>query len=189
MVHSGLVYIHERNPRQLFEAISKLKGDAWIAEDNFELTLRASGHEETYTTWLKELGIGDVVKLKPPIPYREALQEMFDADGLLLLQGAGCNQQIPAKAYEYLRAHKPVLALTDETGDTAKLLLETRVANIAPLNDIEDIYKTILQFIEKIERSTVSKTDVLDISRIYRYSRENISADWVNHIECLSNDL
>ena len=189
VVHSGLVYIHERNPRQLFEAISKLKGDAWIAEDNFELTLRASGHEETYTTWLKELGIGDVVKLKPPIPYREALQEMFDADGLLLLQGAGCNQQIPAKAYEYLRAHKPVLALTDETGDTAKLLLETRVANIAPLNDIEDIYKTILQFIEKIERSTVSKTDVLDISRIYRYSRENISADWVNHIECLSNDL
>jgi len=186
MVHSGLVYIHERNPRQLFEAISKLKTDSRISGDNFELTLRASGHEDTYSTWLRELGIDDIVKLKPSIPYREALQEMLDVDGLLLLQGKGCNQQIPAKAYEYLRAQKPVLALTDETGDTARLLLENNVVNIAPLDNVQNIYVTILQFIEKTENTTDPVSHTPDMSR---YSRENISADWVNHIEHLLNGI
>lgn len=187
VLHSGLVYISERNPRQLFEAISQLKNDDQITEQNFELTLRASGHEKTYSTWLKELNIEDLVRLVPPIPYREALQEMFDADGLLLLQGAGCNQQIPAKAYEYLRTRKPVLALTDKSGDTARLLLETNVAHIAPLNDVEEIYQVILQFINKIQQSDASTSEAPCLSGIDRYSRENISAEWVNHIEPLVN--
>lgn len=185
VLHSGLVYISERNPRQLFEAISRLKDDTLITKNNFELTLRASGHEDTYSTWLKELDIDDVVKLKPAIPYREALQEMFDVDGLLLLQGAGCNQQIPAKAYEYLRAQKPVLALTDESGDTAKLLLENNVANFAPLDSVQDIYETLLLFIAKFNNTTRAASDTPDI---YRYSRENISANWVSHIEHLAKD-
>ena len=42
--------------------------------------------------------------------------------GLLLLQASNCNDQVPAKAYEYLRCHRPVLALTDPAGDTAELL-------------------------------------------------------------------
>lgn len=186
ILHSGLVYIHERNPRQLFEAISKLKHDFRITEVNFELTLRASGHEDTYTTWLNELQLDDIVNLKPPIPYREALQEMFDADGLLLLQGKGCNQQIPAKAYEYLRAQKPVLALTDKKGDTASLLQKNHVAYIAPLDDAEHIYKTIAQFIEKMDKTTEKVPDTPDISR---YSRENISTEWVNHIAKLLCNL
>lgn len=185
VVHSGLIYIHERNPRQLFEAISRLKADAHISRDNFELILRASGHENTYSTWLKELDIEDIVKLMPPIPYREALQEMFDADGLLLLQGAGCNQQIPAKAYEYLRSQKPVLALTDETGDTARLLMENNVADIAPLDSVPSIYMTTLQFIEKMEKNTSSVEETSDISR---YARENISANWVDRIRCVLNN-
>lgn len=185
VIHSGLVYISERNPRQLFEAISRLKNDSRITEQHFELTLRASGHEETYSNWLKELNIEDLVRLVPPIPYREALQEMFDADGLLLLQGDGCNQQIPAKAYEYLRAQKPVLALTDKSGDTAKLLLQTDVAHIAPLNDAKEIYQAILQFINKIQQSDASTNQGSPLSGIDRYSRENISSDWVSHIEGL----
>lgn len=182
VLHSGLVYISERNPRQLFEAISRLKNDNQITGQNFELTLRASGHEETYSSWLNELNIEDLVRLAPPIPYREALQEMFDADGLLLLQGDGCNQQIPAKAYEYLRAQKPVLALTDKSGDTAKLLLESDVANIAPLNDADEIYKAILDFIEKIKQPENPVTGAPNLSHIECYSRENISAKWVRDI-------
>jgi len=180
IVHSGLVYIHERNPRQLFEAICQLKDVGRLNPHNFELTLRASGHEETYSEWLEELGIKDLVMLKPPLSYREALQEMFDADGLLLLQGKGCNQQIPAKAYEYLRAQKPVLALTDETGDTARLLMENKVAHIAPMDDAQEIAKAIVQFIGSM-KETVNAT--LENPELEQYSRENISTVWVNKIQ------
>ena len=54
-------------------------------------------------------GIGDVVKLAAPLPYHDALAEMSQVDGLLLLQR---NQQIPAEPHEYLRAQRPILALT-----------------------------------------------------------------------------
>ena len=38
-------------------------------------------------------------------------------DGLMLLQADNCNYQIPAKAYEYIRSGKPVLALTPQEGE------------------------------------------------------------------------
>ena len=38
---------------------------------------------------------------------------MLRADGLLILQAANCNEQIPAKLYKYLRARRPIVALTD----------------------------------------------------------------------------
>ena len=41
----------------------------------------------------------------------DALQEMFDADALLILQAAEVGTQVPAKLYEYLRVGKPILAL------------------------------------------------------------------------------
>ena len=41
--------------------------------------------------------IADLVKLEPPIPYTQALEEMLGVDGLLLLQADNCNYQIPPK--------------------------------------------------------------------------------------------
>jgi len=75
------------------------------------------------------------------------LKEMLHADGLLLFQAAMCNHQIPAKFYEYLRAGRPVLGLTDPTGNTAAAMraAETdRIVNIADQNDIETGLRTFL---------------------------------------------
>ena len=60
--------------------------------------------------------------LAPPIGYGEALAEMISSDALLILQASNCNDQIPAKLYECLRARRPILGLTDPAGDTAAAL-------------------------------------------------------------------
>jgi hypothetical protein len=65
-----------------------------------------------------------VVLLAPALPYREALRETMDVDGLLVFQAANCNHQIPTKIYEYFRTRRPILALTDPSGDTAAALRE-----------------------------------------------------------------
>ena len=176
IVHSGLIYIQERNPRPLFLALASLKEGGLFKSRNVRFVLRASGHEDTYAAWIEELDIGSVVELVPAVPYREALQEMFNADGLLLMQGAGCNQQIPAKAYEYLRVQKPVLALTDDAGDTAALFREYGGANIAPLDCEERIAAEVKNFIYKLEQNRASPQDNVDVSR---FSRSSISSDWV----------
>jgi hypothetical protein len=92
-------------------------------------------------------GIENIVRLLPALPYREALQEAANADGLLLFQAACCNHQIPAKVFEYLRLAKPILALTSHDGDTAALLRQTGGATIVDLADWQAIYRVLPEFL------------------------------------------
>src|SRR5204863_7150606 len=99
---------------------------------------------------LAEQGLDDIVFLEPAIPYRDALAEMLAADGLLIFQAANCNHQIPAKIYEYLRARRPMLILTDAAGDTAAVVRAAGIDTMAPLDSAEAIERLLVDFIERI---------------------------------------
>ena len=147
LLHSGLVYPSERDPTQLFAALSALRHEGSISARTFRLMLRASGHEQLLARLIGEFGIADLVELGAPLAYRAALAEMLSADGLLLLQGANCNAQIPAKLYEYLRAQRPILALTDPAGDTASALRQAGINTIGRLDCSEDANAAIRNFL------------------------------------------
>lgn len=147
LVHSGVLYPEERDPRPFFAALARLKTEGVVRAANLQVLLRATGSDAYYAPQLKELGIADIVKLAPPVDYREALREMLCADGLLLLQAAMCNHQIPAKLYEYLRAGRPVLALTDPAGNTAASLRSAGCERIADLADSAAIEAELRRFL------------------------------------------
>lgn len=170
LLHSGVIYPSERDPSSLFAALAELKTAGVIDEGNFELRLRATGHDANYQPVLKTLGIDSLVKLEPPIPYQAALNEMLDVDALLLLQAENCNYQIPAKAYEYIRVQKPILALTPEEGDTGKLLLKTGTAWLAPLDDKAKIVQAMSDFLVKVRTSEFTPLSDDDANR---YSRQH----------------
>jgi glycosyltransferase involved in cell wall biosynthesis len=88
-----------------------------------------------------------MVEVLPPIDYRNALDEMQRADALLILQAGNCNEQIPAKLYEYLRARRPILALTDPAGDTAATLRNAGLDAIRPLDDVDAIAELLEAFL------------------------------------------
>jgi hypothetical protein len=71
---------------------------------------------------------------------------MLRADGLLILQASNCNEQIPAKFYEYLRAGRPMLVLTDPAGDTASAARSASITSIAGLNDVAAIVEVLEAF-------------------------------------------
>jgi hypothetical protein len=72
---------------------------------------------------------------------------MLDSDGLLVLQGADCNHQIPAKVYEYLRAGRPILGLTDPQGDTAGVLRDCGIDTLAALESKDAIVAQFERFL------------------------------------------
>lgn len=154
LLHAGLLYTDERDPRAFFSALSRLKKESAISRNDVRIDLRASGSEDYYKRLLKELAIDDLVHLLPAISHREALEDCAAADALLLFQAASCNHQIPAKAYEYLRFGKPILALTPLQGDTAKLLVETDGATIVDLARDEEIYRTVPLFLKSLRDKT-----------------------------------
>jgi glycosyltransferase involved in cell wall biosynthesis len=147
LIHSGVIYPSERDPVPLFEALAALLTAGTISAGKFELRLRATGHDAYLTGLIAQHGIGEIVTLAPHIAYRAALQEMLNADGLLILQAANCNHQVPAKLYEYLRAGRPILALTDPGGDTAATLRNAGVDSIAPLDEKHAIIEALTRFL------------------------------------------
>jgi len=151
LVHAGILYPEERDPRPFFAALSRLKAAGHISPARLKIVLRATAHDDHYRPLLAAAGIEGLVELAPPVAYREALAEMLRADGLLLFQASNCNHQIPAKLYEYLRAGRPILALTDPVGDTAATLREAGAGEVVRLDDADDIARGLQAFLAHIE--------------------------------------
>ena len=139
MLHSGIVYPSERDPTQLFVALGRLKNTGTLGPEDLRIRFRASVHDDLLQTLAQTHGAQDFIELCPAIPYREALAEMMAVDALLVMQASNCNAQIPAKIYEYLRAGKPILGLTDPEGDTAGVLRGAGLYDIARLDSADEI--------------------------------------------------
>jgi hypothetical protein len=151
LVHSGVIYPSERDPIPLFEALAALQAAGTVTAARLRIVLRATAHDDYLAGLIAKYGIGEIVSLAPHVAYRDALAEMLNADGLLVLQATNCNHQIPAKLYEYLRARRPILALTDAIGDTASALRQAGIDTIAPLDDQAGIQAGLLRFLRLAE--------------------------------------
>jgi hypothetical protein len=169
LLHSGVLYPSERDPRQFFQALAELLKTGVIKAGEFKIVLRATGHDDLHSQLIQQDGLQEIVFLERGVAYEEALAEMLVADGLLVFQAANCNHQIPAKIYEYLRAKRPIFALTDPKGDTAEVLIQAKVPYVAPLDDKGAIVKEFSAFLESLR---TNKALIADMTSIKAHSRE-----------------
>jgi glycosyltransferase involved in cell wall biosynthesis len=168
LIHAGLIYDEERDPRPFFRALARLRREGIVKPATLRVDLRGAGSEDYFAGLIRDLGIGDIVRLLPRIAYREALRECSEASALLILQGPSCDGQIPAKAYEYLRLGKPVLALTTASGDTARLLEDCGGATVLDLMDEDVLHKGLPSFLDLLRNR---RHPVPDQTRVSRYAR------------------
>lgn len=168
LVHSGTLYPgQDRDPSAFLEAIAALRLRGRLPPA-LQVTFRASGFDDAYRPVIRRLQLEDVVRLAPAVPYHEALREILDADGLLLFQGETSNPAIPAKAYEYLRARRPIFAVLHDTGETAGLLRDLGVGTIVRFGRAEDIAVGLHAFLKGIAACSIP---VLNHSETSRFSR------------------
>lgn len=157
LVHSGVVYSSERDPSALFAALGRLKRNGRLDVKSVLVRFRASNNDELLRSLAEREGVADLVEIAAPLAYKSALEEMLRADGLIVLQGSNCNEQIPAKLYEYVRAGRPILGLTDPAGDTAAALRASGItSSIAALDSAEQIETLLLEFIAAIRSGVAS---------------------------------
>lgn len=182
LLHSGVIYPSERDPQALFEALARLRRDGVLHARNFQLVLRATGHDAWLAGLLAKYGVQDLVSLEPLQPHGAALQEMLAADGLLLLQAANCNAQIPAKLYEYLRCRRPILALTDLAGDSAAKLRHCGIDTIGQLASSADCARALLRFLELARQGSAPLASPTAIALQSRQARSNALADVLDQV-------
>lgn len=161
LLHSGIVYPSERDPSQLFQALARLKTAEPELFGRLVVRFRAPVHDELLHDLAQCHDVAENIQVLPPIGYREALLEMLRADGLLILQAANCNEQIPAKLYEYLRAGKPLVILTDPAGDTAHAARAAGIAAVAPLDDAAAIVERLRRFLVEPREGTLPDAEAV----------------------------
>ena len=154
------------------QALRKLHDAGLLRPGMLKIRFRAAVAEDLLHRLAAEHQVQDYVEVLPPAPYRDALAEMLRADGLLIMQASNCNAQIPAKLYEYLRARRPIVCLSDAAGDTVQALRAAGVALQADLARPEEIAELLQRFVAGGDRAAFLPTDtaIAQASRLHRSS-------------------
>jgi len=187
LVHSGALYAADRDPSAFFKAISLLKARRKVDSFSLRIVLRGTGDSPYFQSMADKYDVADIVKVERTVPYYSALQEMLDADALLVFQGATVNTQVPAKIYEYFRARKPILGLVDPAGETARVLAGAGFRHLAALNDATAICSILDDFLMQVRRGTA---DVAGDEMIAGASRKHRAAELAQvfeHVRMESN--
>lgn len=186
IVHAGLLDPADRDPMPFFQALSQTLRSGEIGADDVRIVLRASGHDERYRQTIEELGIGRIVELAKPVSYPEALAEMVAADGLLLFQGPTANHLVPAKLYEYLRSGRPIVALVDAGGESARLLALSGIDTLLPIADSRAIAAAFPRIVERIKNGS-ARGAALDVARVY--SRQAQAAELARLFDGVADEV
>ena len=171
LLHSGIVYPSERDPTQLFQALGRLHKSGTLSPADLHIRFRASVHGDLLQSLAQAHGAQDFIELCPAIPYRAALAEMLAVDALLVMQASNCNAQIPAKIYEYLRAGKPILGLTDTVGDTAGVLRGAGLSDIAPLDSMDEIANALTELVSNLRQDKATLPQPMAVQQASRVGR------------------
>ena len=180
LLHSGIVYPSERDPTQLFVALKRLRDAGKVSAADIRIRFRASVHDDLLQSLANEHGVPELIELCPAIPYRAALAEMLEMDALLVMQASNCNAQIPAKIYEYLRAGRPILGLTDPQGDTAGVLLGAGLRDIARLDSADEIEAMLPVFLAAVR---AGRAGLPQPEAVHQASRQGRSQSLVDLLE------
>lgn len=171
MLHSGLIYPHDRNPSAFFAALQAKVSAGELQRERVRVRFRAPHHAEEVMAFARLCGVEDLVEVAPPIPYRQAIAEMMAADVLLLFQGSNFNAQVPAKVYEYLRAQRQVLAAVDPDGDTASLLAAYRCVAVASIDDTSALRAALGQVLRGLADPGAQQAFAANREQVLRFSR------------------
>lgn len=171
LVHAGLLDPVDRDPIPFFQAVGTLLAKNRNVKSELQIDLIAPGDEGRYAKEIERLALGEVIRLRPALPYHQALREMAEADILLLFQGESCDMQIPAKGYEYLRIGRPILALTTTAGETGRLIQSTHAGEVVAIDNREAICAALERWILQIKKGGQLPAATPEVAA--RYSRRS----------------
>lgn len=171
-IHAGTLYAEERNPKNIFEGIAKLLKSGSFSHEDFVFDFYGSGDAKSFYSFsemARDLRLARNICFHPPISHSEILALMSQYDVLVLIQGPSCNHQIPAKAYEYFRLRKPILAFTNPNGETGKLIISNNAGIVTNINDSDAIADSIREVITLLRQG--QSLPIIDENRLPLFSR------------------
>jgi glycosyltransferase involved in cell wall biosynthesis len=172
-------FYFDRTPRPFLEALDQFMRESKLSASDVEVNM-IGDVRSTIDGSIEELiaacGVSACVRVAEPVSYKESLRQMFRSHVLLLFTPKqGCA--IPAKTFEYLATHKPILCMAED-GATADLITRTGAGIVIPPEDVAGIKAALMKLFEAF-REGQSLTNCADVSR---YERKALSEQLSRHL-------
>ena len=137
IVHAGTIYLG-RDPRTFLKALSSVSRRFCL--DKADVRVLFVGDCRWFNgisvaEMAEELGIGKIMELIDWLPHNE-VQDLLQRADLLLLLAQRQPLCVPNKLYEYLGARRPILAVTDLDGESARVLREVGGHYVTAADDV-----------------------------------------------------
>ena len=177
--HIGIIGPN-RNPETLWQAISDLVETFPETSPKPSIKIRLIGQIDNFViSSIKRHNIEKYVEIIPYIPHNQVVAEQQKSDVLLLFVNNTPNAKgiLTGKLFEYMASGRPILCIGPEDGDSARILNETQTGVTIDFNDKEKMKSVILDLLAKHNANQLVTND---IKAVEKYSRRNLTKDFVN---------
>jgi hypothetical protein len=167
IVHTGNFY-GKRTIKPFLQALNILYVDFKNLAD--KIVFHQYGVIDPAGASFNELYPNPIIKIHNTIPHKDSLQEIVNADWLLLVPGPGIGT-MPGKIYEYLATGNPIIALVKE-GPAKDIIKQFEIGY---LNDPEDIEGIVNILIDIFAQKSKYKRAAFNPSVLKKFDRRNIA--------------
>ncbi len=179
ILHTGGVTPDFRDPFPLLRAVKSCMDRGLLDRERVRITFLGGGSYVSSTGLLegvRNLGLGNIVRVIDRLSYRASLQRATGAAVLLLLQASDDTRcLIPAKAFEYLRSGRPILALTFE-GATADLVRDCGRGLVVDPRNSQALESAVVTLYQRWRAGMVS--DATAPFAVRRFERAALTAEF-----------
>jgi glycosyltransferase involved in cell wall biosynthesis len=118
---------------------------------------------------IEDVGLNPYIEFKGFLPYKEMLQEMLNANYLLVC--ASEPRHVPGKLFEYLRAGKLIIAFGNDNNEVKDILIKANAGRMFRYDESgEEFFKSFANFktnqesVKQFERGSIAQSfrEILD---------------------------
>jgi glycosyltransferase involved in cell wall biosynthesis len=163
----------DRNPLNVWKAISEWRSKNTIPE-NVKVII-AGPTDDAVLQSIREAGLADCLEYHPYLKHAESIKAMMNCRILLLPLNRNASEEgrIPGKIFEYMASGNFILGIGSPTGDSARILQESKGGRMFAYEDSKGISDCLVEtlannqsatFINEYERENLTKrlTEVLN---------------------------
>ncbi len=138
IAHGGTLYPEGSDPDSFFSALKSLIENQVIPADKIRVLFFGRVLMDV-ESMARRYGLGDVIEIGGFVPRKQALNELADADVLLLLRAKGDMTFVSGKIWDYFTVGRPILAVVDEASGAAEVMTHGATGFIAQAGNVIEI--------------------------------------------------
>ena len=153
IIHSGRL-AYPRDPRTFFEGLKQFLNENKVAHVSVDLL----GSVDDGTSHLiSELGLEEIVHIKPPVSYKKSLEILDNYDIALIIEANCKGVFLPTKVSDFMQERKAVFAVSPRNGVLNDLYINRNIPYFANNTDASSVYKELVKIYNDFKKNEIKQ--------------------------------